>query len=372
MTSKRSGKQSAKAQNSEKTGKERDSLVTEGEKKLSIAEKLELLENEFCLLRDMCLQSGYTGDQIQTAASPFLASIKRAKRRNWIQRAIQCFLFFLMAFALFSYDPVYQVLSAYGRKTSINLLPLWDWTTLYDRECLVVNPYFKSQELKEEDCEVCESYDTISRVKNINSSEVVENFLNHDRPFIVTDAISPEMLSQNITIKYLDHLYRNHPIMRMYSPCSFRSNLRTKFEEPKVFLKKAAAGDISNYYGHWENCFLSAAKVLREQYTRPEFLPPVVQMDNTNWVYISSGFNSKTYKPIDMIAPLVIFSQMKGEINFILRPREPCTTLCTELKGTLHEGEILLVMSFLWEMEYFPSKELENLSIGMGATYDFF
>ena len=25
---------------------------------------------------------------------------------------------------------------------------------MYDRECLVVNPYFKGQELKEEDCEV--------------------------------------------------------------------------------------------------------------------------------------------------------------------------------------------------------------------------
>lgn len=373
MTSKRSGKQAAKSQATEKSEKGRDSLVvTEAEKKLSIAEKLELLENEFCLLRDMCLQSGYSGDQIQSAASPFLASIKKAKRKNWTRRALHCFLSLLLAYTLFSYDPVYRLLSAYGRKTSIHLLPLWDWTTMYDRECLVVNPYFKGQELKEEDCEVCESFDTIPRVKNINSSDVVEKFLNHDKPFIVTDGIEPESLSENFTIKYLDQLYRTHPVLRMYSPCSFRSNLRTKFEEQKIFLKKAAAGDISSYYAHWENCFISAAKVLREHYTRPAFLPPVVQMDNTNWVYISSGFKGKTYKPIDMITPLVILAQIKGEINFILQPREPCSGLCSELTGTLHQGEILLVVSFLWDLEYLPSSELENISIGMGATYDFF
>lgn len=83
MTSKRSGKQAAKSQATEKSEKGRDSLVvTEAEKKLSIAEKLELLENEFCLLRDMCLQSGYSGDQIQSAASPFLASIKKSQTKK--------------------------------------------------------------------------------------------------------------------------------------------------------------------------------------------------------------------------------------------------------------------------------------------------
>ena len=123
MTSKRSGKQSAKPQTTEKAeNKSRDSsLVTEAEKKLSIAEKLEILENEFCLLRDMCLQSGYSGDQIQAATAPFLASIKRAKRKNWTRRALHCFVFCLLAYTLFSYDPVYRLLSAYGRKTSIHV-----------------------------------------------------------------------------------------------------------------------------------------------------------------------------------------------------------------------------------------------------------
>ena len=34
------------------------------------------------------------------------------------------------------------------------VLPYWNWAELYSEECLVENPYYKGQELLEEDCEV--------------------------------------------------------------------------------------------------------------------------------------------------------------------------------------------------------------------------
>ncbi|XP_029642285.1 uncharacterized protein LOC115216908 [Octopus sinensis] len=370
MSTKRGNKSSAK--HAEKADKKRECSPTAEEKSLSIEEKLALVEKEFCVLRDFCLKSGYSPLQIEEATTPFLNSIKKAKRKKWARFVVQFFMFVIFAYGLFSYDPVYRVLLAYGRQTSIKLLPVWDWTRMFYKECLLNNPYYNGVDLKEEDCGICENFEPIAHVTNISAEEVVEKYIYSEKPLIVSDGIEEGSLFQNLSIQLLEELYHNHPILVDYEPCSFRSNFKKQYLYPHTILKKAVSGELTGYYAHWENCFKPAAKVFREYYKRPYFLSPVVQMDDTNWIYISSGFKSTTFRPIDIKSTLIILIQAKGQINFQLSPKNPCGNLCPVLNGILDEGEILLFVPFIWSMEYLPSEEEENLSVGIGANFDRF
>ncbi|CAI9716158.1 Hypothetical predicted protein [Octopus vulgaris] len=337
MSTKRGNKSSAK--HAEKADKKRECSPTAEEKSLSIEEKLALVEKEFCVLRDFCLKSGYSPLQIEEATTPFLNSIKKAKRKKWARFVVQFFMFVIFAYGLFSYDPVYRVLLAYGRQTSIK---------------------------------ICENFEPIAHVTNISAEEVVEKYIYSEKPLIVSDGIEEGSLFQNLSIQLLEELYHNHPILVDYEPCSFRSNFKKQYLYPHTILKKAVSGELTGYYAHWENCFKPAAKVFREYYKRPYFLSPVVQMDDTNWIYISSGFKSTTFRPIDIKSTLIILIQAKGQINFQLSPKNPCGNLCPVLNGILDEGEILLFVPFIWSMEYLPSDEEENLSVGIGANFDRF
>ncbi|GAB1599292.1 uncharacterized protein LOC115216908 [Argonauta hians] len=364
-----STKRGSKSSNNppEKSDKKRESLVSAEEKCLSIQEKIALVEKEFCVLRDFCLKSGYSPLQIEEATTPFLNSIKKAKRKKWARFIVQFFMFIVLAYGLFSYDPVYRFLVAYGRQTSMKLLPVWDWTGMYYKECLVNNPYFSEADLREEDCGACENYEPIPRVSNISAEDVVEKYIYPEKPLIVSDGIEEGSLFQNLSIKLLEELYHGHPILADYEPCSFRSNLKKIYYYPHTILKKAASREITGYYAHWENCIKPAAKVFRGYYKRPYFLSPVVQMDDTNWIYISSYFNSTTYRPVDIDSSLIILIQAKGQIKFQLRPREPCSNLCPVVNDVLKEGEILLLVPYIWSMEYLPSNEEENVSVGVAA-----
>lgn len=47
-----------------------------------------------------------------------------------------------------------------------------------------------------------------------------------------------------------------------------------------------------------ENCNKKAAKVLRQLYRRPYFIPHMVDLSDSNWVLISSDFKGKVYKEV--------------------------------------------------------------------------
>jgi len=60
---------------------------------------------------------------------------------------------------------------------------------MYDRECVIDNPYYVNDEMTEEDCNVCRKLRKIKRVSNVSQSTVADDYLFSNVPVIVTDAM---------------------------------------------------------------------------------------------------------------------------------------------------------------------------------------
>ncbi|XP_064612173.1 uncharacterized protein LOC135476171 [Liolophura sinensis] len=353
---------------------QRKPLVSEEEKKLSVNEKLDLLDREVRLLYEFCKNSGFKPGEIEKAAAPFLNTTKRVSRRRWRKRAIDAgkiaTLFAILGFALFYIDPVYRGMCFFARRTTIKMLPYWDWTNLYDQPCLIENPYYEGNQITEEDCMACESMNSIPVEENITHSVMSELYLKGLSPVIVTDAMKDWPERKNMNIGYLTELYTTHEVVKEYMSCDYLSNIRVKFGNHRVLLRKIVAGEVSTYFAHWENCFKEAARVFREVFPRPYFLPPMVEQTDTNFIFISSGFNAKSYKPIDTWSSMLTFAQIKGQNKVKVTPKMPCDKMCEAFEDTLDEGEILVVPYFLWNFSYLPVGGEENIAFGVGGNFD--
>ena len=60
---------------------------------------------------------------------------------------------------------------------------------MYDRECIIDNPYYVHDEITEEDCSVCRKLRKIKRVSNVSQSTIADDYLFSNVPVIVTDAM---------------------------------------------------------------------------------------------------------------------------------------------------------------------------------------
>ena len=50
-----------------------------------------------------------------------------------------------------------------------------------------------------------------------------------------------------------------------------------------------------------ENCDKQSARVLRQFYRRPYFVPPNVELAYTNWIFVASHYNGTDPKPVSYL-----------------------------------------------------------------------
>ncbi|ESO93514.1 hypothetical protein LOTGIDRAFT_161616 [Lottia gigantea] len=269
-----------------------------------------------------------------------------------------------MSYVLFQFDPVEKFVSTVGRRAAIHILPIFDWTKFYESNCLVSNPLHESQsELKLEDCNICESVNKIERIKDITEAKLVNKYLKQDRPVIVQDGLKQNDISK-FTVDFLTKIFEDS----MFEGCEFTSNV--KVGGHRSFLKQVNAGEHEHYFAYWRNCFEEPAKEFRFYFKKPYFFSSVVELIDTNWVYIAKNYTAKSSKPILIEGPVIMLMQMKGSVDIVLIPDKLCSDICSEVTQTLHEGEILLLTDFLWLIDYYPRGTGESIGIGVTASFD--
>ena len=69
------------------------------------------------------------------------------------------------------------------------VLPYWDWTYIYEQDCLIENPYYVDLTMTKEDCKVCKKLKKVEVFGNISQEEIAQDFLFQDIPVVVDDAI---------------------------------------------------------------------------------------------------------------------------------------------------------------------------------------
>jgi hypothetical protein len=279
----------------------------------------------------------------------------------------------LVAFVI-CYDPAYRWLCASSRMVAIQTLPYWDWTKYYNEECLVRNPYYQgsTEQLFEEDCQVCEHMERVERISNMSQYVMADSYIKRDIPVIIMDATDQWPARQLFTLKFLHELYETEDLLKSSPPCLFTSSVHQRSLNVRSLLAMAHNGQLSQWFAHWENCEHKSVRLMRRFYRRPSFLPPMVEAINRNWIFVSSRYNAKTFKHVDMSSPLMWMAQLRGQNKIRFTPRQPCNSTCRTFYTVLHEGETVVWTDFMWLLDYLPidAGDHFNVAIGSGGSFD--
>ena len=255
------------------------------------------------------------------------------------------------------------------RKISISLLSKFDWAKLRNKRCFLSNPSKFTREFKQEDCEQCENINNLNSINVTHFSDAMR-LVKQDFPVVVTDSWSKQSKPFENVSDFVD-LFLSVDDLGIYEPCGFASNMKRKAEDHHQLLQLVASGEVTSFYAHWENCAELAFKSFRRFYERPEFLPANIQLTDSNWVILCSGYQGKTQKQIDISSPLYIMMVMRGDVTITISPRKICNTTCTVIAETLKEGMVLLLTNTLWQLKYTPTcKDSETIVIGINGYFD--
>ncbi|XP_067128181.1 uncharacterized protein [Centruroides vittatus] len=333
-------------------------------------ESLQLIDKEIRDLYDYCIKNGMTEAEILKAATPLIRSIQWEKVKKRFFAGVTLIIFIGICISLLLYDPVFRTICMFGRLFLIKILPFWDWTYLYRSACFISNPFYTAPGLDESDCQICEDLSGIDIVNFTTSEVVMERYLKNDIPFIVNNATKGWAVNENFNINniteiYLDELESNDEV------CMFQTNL--KIDNHINLLETLTSHNLLNrWYAHWENCGRITEKALRKLYSRPYFTPLALEMREPSWILLSYNFKGRIYKMINF-APdtkIVWLVQIRG-FNYIqLKAKEPCFNSCEVLHEVLHRGQIFMFTTNLWQLEYLPGEDAENIALIIGGYFD--
>ncbi|BFZ11687.1 hypothetical protein BsWGS_14725 [Bradybaena similaris] len=336
---------------------------------MTLQEKLDFIDDEIKKLNLLCIKAGYTASQIESFAQPFFKKeTNNFGSRIWTsgetkkRQAVAFVATVFVAVLLCRYTRVDRVVYATVRHIGKQILPLWDWAAIHTDECFVKNPLYEPMEIDLWDCELCETTDKLERVHNVGSDRLLE-YKHRQVPVIVQDAYVNWGNSSNISIAQLAELYNTYPDLKDEDSCKFRTNIRGIGWSHITLMNQVLAGRADHFYAHWKNCDAWAAKALRHIYGRPYFLPSAFTLASSNWVFLSSNYSGKIFKPVEVSTDLLLLIQLKGQNHVNVEPAELCKNYCSQFEVTLQQGEILVVPTLVWSAEYLPSSSPENIAI---------
>lgn len=95
---------------------------TEGEEKeMSFKEKLEYFDREIRLLHQFCINSGYSKEQIQQSAEPFLRATNSLAWQKTKKKMIYFGVIIAVLAALYHLNPAFKFIAAICRITAIKV-----------------------------------------------------------------------------------------------------------------------------------------------------------------------------------------------------------------------------------------------------------
>ncbi|XP_068685909.1 uncharacterized protein [Montipora foliosa] len=343
------------------------SQATEEEKNLSLQEKLNLIDDEIRQLYEFCSKAGYTQPQMEKCARPLLDLQSREKHIKWFRGLFYFALMMGFIALLFVCDPTYRQICIYGKFLAMKALPYWDWTVIYDQDCLIDNPYYVQDGLTEDHCNSCKDLLSIKRISGADQSDIAEDYLFTNTPVIVTDATEQWDAVNKFNIDFLAEMYQSNELLTETTGCQFQST-SAEHENPQILLSAYKSGELTNFQAFWENCEKEPAKLFRKYYRRPYFLPPMAEATEGNFFIVSLEQNKTLHVSWEASASWI--AQIKGSSKFVLKPNEICSSICHKVFMKLYPGEILTVTNEMWSVSYKPASSGPVISFGSGVTWD--
>ncbi|XP_072043801.1 uncharacterized protein [Amphiura filiformis] len=332
-------------------------------------EQVKLLEKELEEVINYCQSSKLNQDQLRKCAEPLL-QISKSQIESWIRKlAVLSFVVGVIA-VLFQWSVSYRWICVFAKCFALQVLPYWDWTGLHRESCILYNPYLVEENLTEEDCEVCEDYGSIDHQRNISHSTMANVYLFDNMPIVITDAAQDWKATQDFSIDYIKQLYNKDKVLSKFDLCNYKTATGHRFVQVRD-------NNIPKFHVYWENCFMEPMKALRTYYSRPYFLPPMVETGTINIVAMASPvgdipFGHDHYKLLSYNSTdsMTWFSQVRGQYFIRLSPRSPCDKICQKLHFVLKEGETLVLPNDMWLFQFAPHGKNPSIAIGATGTWD--
>ncbi|KAG8182382.1 hypothetical protein JTE90_010745 [Oedothorax gibbosus] len=327
------------------------------------------VNNEIKNIYEYCLAAGLTHEEIVEKAKPYLQHPLQydAWKKTFLTILKIGICCLALSFTLAS-DKISRSVLTHGRHFMFKVLAVWDWTDLYSETCLVNNPYYLDEQVYVVDCQACEDVFDVDYLNSTSSDEISQLYMQRNIPVIVRDAMSEwPVMKETFTISNLTEKFYDLED----DICMFQTNL--PLGNHYKFFDKLLNQDLQRWYAHWENCDKSTQKLLRKFYSRPYFMPGVVQMTEANWILMSSGYSGKKFKEVDVMSSVTAMwvAQVWGYNKIQFQPKEPCNKMCNTLEDTIEEGEIVLFNPAIWTFSYLPGDKTENLAIAAGGFSHF-
>ena len=299
--------------------------------------------------------------------------VEKIKIETYIKRLKLCFYVFLCLLMLACVLKMgfFDKFVNWGfRRTSIKLVTKLDWFKYRNQKCYISNPAKHVRQLEVEDCEQCETINRVTVINDTYGSDFMK-LVKQDIPVALPNSVADEVKAYENVTDFVD-LFLSIDDFALYEPCGFASNLKRKVDDHRHLLQLIASHDVGSFYTHWENCADVSYKSFRRFYGRPKFLPPNIQLTDSNWAMLCSDYDGRTLKQIEVISPLFIMMVVKGHAEITLSPRVICKGYCSdEIRKTLHEGTVLLLTDSFWLLKYTPScKDDETILIGINGYFD--
>ncbi|XP_049954702.1 uncharacterized protein LOC126470740 [Schistocerca serialis cubense] len=244
----------------------------------------------------------------------------------------------------------------------------WQRLDIYDEACTIQAPDIMTKVFRPpENCSMCVGVHHVEKVDNISPAVFEEKYAYTGKPVVVTDAMENWTAPEVFDFEFFKSIYDE----RNVRGCQFFP-YETEFKRlEEVFDMSEDRAKMRDgtkpWYVGWSNCDDRIARILREHYTRPYFLPPTAENKNTDWIFIGSpGYGAHMH--VDNVGHPSWQAQLRGSKKWTLQPPPECFYCCDPLQVVVEPGEIIILDTNRW---YHKTLIVSNeMSITIGAEYD--
>lgn len=366
---------------SPRTGKD---VLTDA-KDLPMNEKLQILDKEIRRLHKACEDAGYSPDKIREVASPVLKTARKGEMKRALRIGIYVAIFAIVCYAGYKFEPTNYAGRVIWKKTMVYwVLPYYDWTWVYNSECLLENPYYEPilDEMTEDNC-TCTDLKSLTPVSNMDTDEMTE--LIYDMiPSIIEDAtINWKAIVDDVDLDTFIKIFATNEKTMVVNGKSqtgyYRStkpvakNVTNATAFAKYIYQEGIEGRKPNFSVQWSNNGHSSYKIMHDFYVKPYFLPSMCEaLRDHSYVTLARQQNrTKLYglqlKPRGNDLGIWM-AQVVGDNEIVLSPVPLCAKICSKIRFVLKRGQILNIPLGLYDIQHRPNTT-EAVAIAVGYEF---
>lgn len=348
---------------------------------LPYEERLSHVEQEVQSLYEFCLEKKFDQKQMYNCMSGMYGLKKSAVKKIFDDSFLTMLILSTIigtGAMLVAQPSIWTFICANSRLLTLKLLPLWDWSKVYEEDCFIDNPWFQKDTVNvtADYCEYCK-HKKIEKLNNIASMFVSDLVSYSDfHPFIATDSIT-QMKVKEMSMEELIEIYTNHPLLSSkLGNCIFQNNVEytNEFYE---FFKAFREGILpQKWHASWVNCDAKAAKFIRRYHSRPYFLPAMMQLETENIIIACKGEDRESSFTLPMDANEIpqgmVVSVLFGSLRFNLEPNEECVEKfgCSKVNVDILPGETLFYFVDYWTATYTPTNDWRTIAVANSVGWD--